>query len=591
MDSLLQSPHFGERWGRHWLDVARYAESNGNSRNATFPHAWRYRDYVIDSFNADMPYDQFLREQIAGDLLPSKSPAERNRQLVATGFLALGSKPVIRGKAGGFVPDVAADQIEVTSRSILGLTVACARCHDHKFDPIPTSDYYGLAGIFASSETLYGGGGNSMGGAPATDLHVLVDKDPARAEAYQQRQQQLAAVAKRQNEIKGELKILRPRKKKGRQAKESSPEIAAELEKLGEEHKELAAQQKKLQAQRVEAPGRAMGIREASKVTEVPIYVRGETAKGSPIPRHLLSVAATESGGIFPSDQSGRLELARWLTDKENPLTARVMVNRIWLHLFGEGIVRSPDNFGFNGERPTHPELLDYLAATFVEEDWSVKRMIRKLVLTRTYRLADNYDESNYETDPDNIYLWRHSRRRLEAEAIRDAVLAASGALDPQRPEGSVVTAHGGKLIQDALTPDKIHQPSNHRSVYLPVLRNGLPESLEVFDFADPSLVVGRRSVTTVPAQDLFLMNSPFVVEQSRQFARRLLGESTKAIARIDLAYRIAVSRDASDQERERALQFMQETTDDLTNEEPELAAWASFCQALFVSAEFRHVR
>jgi hypothetical protein len=184
VDALLDSPQFGERWGRHWLDVARYAESNGNSRNATFPHAWRYRDYVIDAFNADTPFDMFIKQQIAGDLLPHSGADQRNRNLVATGFLALGSKPVIRGKAGGFVPDVVADQIGVTSRAVLALSVSCARCHDHKFDPIPTTDYYGMAGIFASSRTLYGGGGKSMGGAPATGLHALEDKDPSKHRAY-----------------------------------------------------------------------------------------------------------------------------------------------------------------------------------------------------------------------------------------------------------------------------------------------------------------------------------------------------------------------------------------------------------------------
>jgi hypothetical protein len=591
VDALLESPHFGERWGRHWLDVVRYAESNGNSRNATFPHAWRYRDYVIDALNADTPYDQFLREQIAGDLLPADSPEQKNRQLVATGFLALGSKPVLRGKAGGFVPDVAADQIEVTSRAVLGLTVACARCHDHKFDPIPTADYYGLAGIFASSETLYGGGGNSMGGAPATELHTLVDDDPAKSEAYEKWRRQLADVAARQKELNAELKKLRLRNKKGQRAEEAANPVATQVAKLNLERQQLAAQQKALQAKRMEPPGSAMGIREASKVTEVPIYIRGESAKGSPIPRRLLSVVVVKPDCRFPEDQSGRRELARWLTDARNPLTARVMVNRIWLHLFGEGIVRSPDNFGFNGERPSHPELLDYLAAVFVEDDWSIKRMIRQVVLSETYRLADGYDESNYEVDPDNVYLWRHSRRRLEAEAIRDAILTANGSLDRQRPDGSVVTAHGGKLIQDSLTPDKIHQPNNHRSIYLPILRNGLPEALEVFDVADPSLVVGRRSVTTVPAQDLFLMNSPFVTEQSRVFAGRLLKESTTDSDRVSMAYRLALSRPPTGPEQERALQFIDEIGSGVSGDEPEIAAWASFCQALFVTAEFRHVR
>jgi hypothetical protein len=271
------------------------------------------------------------------------------------------------------------------------------------------------------------------------------------------------------------------------------------------------------------------------------------------------------------------------------------MANRIWQHLFGIGIVRTPDNFGVNGARPSDPQLLDYLASIFMEEDWSLKRMIRRLVLTRSYQLSAAYSQKNYELDPDNIYLWRHSRRRLEAEVIRDAILMAGGSIQLQRPQGSVVTVHGGKLIQDALTPDKIHRPSNHRSVYLPVLRNGLPEVLEVFDVADPSLVVGRRNVTIVPAQDLYLMNSPFVVEKSREFAQRLLQESDDDEGRIQLAYRIALSRSAKQTEVTTASRFLHEVLASPADREAEnnrpLKAWASFCQALFVSSEFRYLQ
>ena len=602
VDALLATPQFGERWGRHWLDVARYAESNGNSRNATFPHAWRYRDYVIDALNADTPFDQFLTQQVAGDLLPHKNADERNRNLIATGFLAIGSKPVIRGKKGGFVPDIAADQIEVTSRAILGLTVACARCHDHKFDPIPTTDYYGLAGIFASSETLYGGGGNAMGGAPATALHVLTDKDPKKAVAYKKWKAAVADLTKQQQAVNAQLKKLGPKRRKNRKAAKQAAKVAqpadnSQKEKLAELQKErtrLTAALKKLQAKRVQPPGSAMGIREAAKVLEVPIYVRGESPKGGPINRRLISVATTESIE-FPSNASGRLELARWLTSAQQPLTSRVIVNRIWQHLFGEGIVRTPDNFGVNGDRPTHPELLDHLAATFIEDGWSIKRMIRRIVLTRAYQLADTHDEANYQIDPENMFLWRHSRRRLEAEAIRDSILAVSGQLELDRPSGSVVTVHSGKLIQDALTPDKIHRPSNHRSVYLPILRNGLPESLEVFDLADPSLVVGRRSVTIVPAQDLFLMNSPFVVEKSKNFATRVLKNAKGNQERVTAAYRLALSREPSAAELDRALQFIRQASQSLSDQSAEstleLTAWAGFCQALFVSSEFRHTR
>jgi len=597
VDELLASEHFGERWGRHWLDVARYAESNGNSRNATFPLAWRYRDYVVDAFNSDTPYDRFITEQVAGDLLPSNSIEEHNRSHVATGFLALASKPVIRGKQGGFVPDIANDQIEVTSRAFLGLTVACARCHDHKFDPIPTTDYYALAGIFASSDTLYGGGGNSMGGAPTTGLHTLKDKDPTKQQAYNEWKAAVDALKKQQQKVNGELKKLRgklPRKRKGKETKAADPKVQAQFDKLTEQSNKLRAEIQQLEKQKVSPPSQAMGVRDAGKVQEIAVYIRGESPKGPPVPRGFVSVT-TEASLELPGDSSGRLELSRWIASADNPLTARVIVNRIWQHLFGEGLVRTPDNFGINGDRPSHPELLDWLAARFVEDGWSVKRMIRRLVLTRTYALSDAHDERNYEADPDNVFVWRHARRRLEAEAIRDAILAVSGQLDRQRPEGSVVTRHGGKLIQDALTPDTIHKESVHRSVYLAILRNGLPEVLELFDVADPSLVVGRRSVTTVPAQDLFLINSPFVSEQSKHFAELVLLKDGNETDRIGFAYRRALSRKPTSAEIERAAAFLEQSRASLASEVPEaereLAAWTPFCQALFVAAEFRYVR
>ncbi len=591
VDELLDSPAFGERWGRHWLDVARYGESNGNSRNATFPYAWRYRDYVIQAFNRDTPYDEFIQQQIAGDLLPAPSVDERNRNLIATGFLALGSKPVIRGGNGkGFIPDVAADQIEVTMRGILGMTVFCARCHDHKFDPIPTTDYYALAGIFASSQTLYGGSRGNMGGAPATGFHVLASRDAGEVKAYEDWKKRLANLQKRQREVGREVKKLRPRKKG------AAPKNPQKYDQLLAEQKEIAKELKKLQQDRVEPPGQAMGIAEGDKVTEVPVYVRGEKASGPPIPRHFLTVAYEGEMPSLPPDSSGRLELAQWLTSPSNPLAARVIVNRIWSHLFGEGLVRTVDNFGVNGDRPTHPELLDYLAAEFVANDWSMKRFIKRLVLTRTYQLSSAHQDKNYEADPDNLLLWRHPRWRLEAEAIRDAILTASGQLDLTPPQGSVVESRGEVLIQDKLTPDTFHQPSNHRSVYLPILRNGLPEMLEVFDLGDPSLVVGKRDTTTVPSQDLYLMNSPFVIEQAQHFARLLQAEAKDDGSRIELAYLRALGRQPTDPERQRAASFLAMSREALEKNTADTDqrltdAWASLCQALFVSAEFRYLR
>ncbi|MFT5302586.1 MAG: hypothetical protein ACI814_003402, partial [Mariniblastus sp.] len=599
VDELLASEHFGERWARHWLDIARYAESNGNTRNATFPFAWRYRDYVIDAFNADLPFVEFARQQLAGDILEFDSSEKTNAGKIATGFLALASKPMMRGKGkSGFQPDIVADQIEVTTRAFLGLTVACARCHDHKFDPIPTTDYYALASVFASSETLYGGGGNTMGAFPVTGLHSLETKDERADARFKQWQNQVAELKAKQREIASQVKKSGPKKK--RKAGDSNNKKAAKARsqvyaELVARQKEIGIQLKALQGNSPPGPPQAMGIREASKVTLVPVHIRGESPKGNPIERGMLSVVDQLENPSFDEKSSGRLQLAHWITDPANPLTARVAVNRIWLHLFGQGLVRTPDNFGLNGDRPTHPELLDWLATRFVADGWSAKRLIRRIVLSRTYQLSNSHVAANYQSDPDNIYLWRHDQRRLEAEAIRDAILFTSGKLDATRPAGSPVESVGSRLIQDSLTPDTIHKPSVNRSIYLAMMRNGLPEMMEVFDVADPSLVVGRRNTTTVPAQELFLMNNIFVLENAAAFARQITAAKTDDTKRVELAYVRALSRSPSQLETAHALEYLKsigkQNSDDDSSQGDDLASWANFCQALFISAEFRHIQ
>jgi hypothetical protein len=511
VDRLLQSPHFGERWGRYWLDLARYAESNGNADNTPFPEAWRYRDYVIAAYNQDKSYQDFILEQVAGDLLPGDDPLERDRRLIATGFLALTSKPRAQNNPD-YRFDLIADQIDVTSRGVLGLSVMCARCHDHKFDPVSTREYYGLAGIFDSTTMLAGspprGGGKGAGGG---GLHTLSD-------------------------------------------------------------------------------GKAMGVKDG-KVVDTSIRIRGEsTNQGDSVSRGLLAVASIGPPPDISRSQSGRLELAQWLTRPDNPLTARVAVNRIWLHLFGQGIVRSPDNFGALGERPSHPELLDWLAVRFMENGWSSKRLIKDIMLSRTYQLASTHDPINMKSDPDNISFWRMSQRRLDAEATRDAILAVSGQLERTPPRGSLATVPARNARGAATSKD-----SNCRSVYLGIVRGApLPEALAVFDVANPTLVVAQREVTTVPAQALYLMNSPFMVEQGRRTGQRLLETAGLDDAgRVDLLYRLALSRPATDQERARALIFVKEAAPQLASGDsnPQLGAWAALCQAMFASAEFRYLR
>jgi len=347
----------------------------------------------------------------------------------------------------------------------------------------------------------------------------------------------------------------------------------------------------------------ALAVRDVPKPADCPVYLHGETDKrGDVVPRgviRLIDVNSQTPPAISPTE-SGRLELAKWLTDPSNPLTARVMVNRIWLHLFGQGLVRTPDNFGTTGEAPSHPELLDYLAARFVRDGWSVKKMVRALVLSRTYELASTYNKTNAAVDPSNELLWRMAPRRLEAEAIRDAMLAAAGTLDRARPAGSLVANLNPGEVRGVNMMAGTGAFAKCRSVYLPIVRNNLPAVLDVFDFAEPTLVTGSRDVTTVAPQALFLMNNPFVLEQSRQFAERVMAEKKLSDAeRVELAYRIALSRRPTAGELRRVADYVNAfgTASKDSNfkdaKDPNklrLDAWSTFCQALFASAEFRYV-
>ncbi|MBI3882516.1 MAG: PSD1 domain-containing protein [Verrucomicrobia bacterium] len=608
VDQLLASPQFGERWGRHWLDVARYAESTGRERNYTYTQAWRYRDYVIASLNADKPYDQFIREQIAGDLLPSKNFAQRNEQTIATGFLALGPKGLNERNREQFVADNVDEQIDTTTRAVMAVTVSCARCHDHKFDPITTRDYYAVAGIFKSTENCYGtgdGGGAAKNRQPGR--LITLAKDPS------------AAPTPKAPAVVVPTPAAPPSSKSSRFTPQqetmlarlaaSSPEVAARFKNMTDDQKAAALERlqggsqgkfkgKKAGKGYAQAPvekdvdptaERAMGVQEG-RVADAPIYLRGEVNdKGAIVPRGVVQVLATTAPvPKMPANQSGRLELAQWLTAPENPLTARVMANRVWQHLLGEGIVATADNFGATGERPTHPELLDYLAGRLVANGWSVKKLIREVVLSRTYQLSSANDAKNFAADPDNNLLWHANQRRLDAEAIRDAALAVGGQLDLMPPHGSPITAMGdtdiGRNRGAVLSTD-----SKKRSVYLPIVREMVPPVLDLFDFAEPSLVVANRDVTTVPSQALFMLNSPFIYDNSAQMAKRLLTTGSMDNHQlIKTAYLTALSRTPTAAELSRAETYLQKHTSTAGGSRD--TAWATFCQALLASAEFRYI-
>ena len=527
IDRLLASPEFGERWARHWLDVARYADSNGGGVNIAFDNAWRYRDYVIAAFNDDKPYDQFITEQLAGDLLPSDTDEQRAEQIVATGFLMVGNKPLAKYDKDELILDVVDEQIDTVGQALMGMTLGCARCHDHKFDPIPTADYYALAGIFASTSSVVKK--KVISDWPRVPLPLEETNEPW----YHARQDQL-----------GKPLAL----------------AAADIE---DPHDEV-------------------------------IRIRGQSSRrGRAVSRGFLQVADFEGAPSIPAGASGRKELAAWLVDPQHPLTARVMVNRVWQHLLGQGLVPSVDNFGATGLRPTHPELLDALAVEFRNDGWSIKRLIRRLLLSRTYQMASQGDAAltqlAKDRDPDNELIWRARGRRLDVEAMRDAMLAISGQLDRTRG-GPTLTFTGRFEFANKTQMLKVPSPTLRRGVYLPIVRDQMDlvaslDMLDVFDFASPSFVTGRRNATTVPSQALYLMNSPFVMEQAEHAARRLLQAEQNDDDRVRQIFLEALGREATEAEIASALSFIHEASK-MPDVKP-LDAWALFCQTIFASNEF----
>ena len=583
VDRLLASPQFGERWGRHWLDVARYGESSGKERNVPYRMAWRYRDYVIDAFNADMPYDQFIREQIAGDLLPAATVEDRDRQLIATGFLTIGPMALTERVEEQFLLDVADEQLDTTCRAFLASTAGCARCHDHKFDPIPTTDYYALIGIFRSTENLAGVQAlrREFSYSRVASLGDKAQRDGPSRELQQRIESLQKEIDKARNDQRAanktkDLKLIEEVKAREADASKRMTEALA-----------MAESDDKTIGTRF-----AMAVRDREQVIDYAVRIRGEVDDLGPVvPRGFLSVICDEKSPKVTAKQSGRLELAQWIASRDNPLTARVLVNRVWQHLFGVGLVESADNFGLTGDKPSHPELLDYLAIRFMDEDWSIKRLIREIVLSRTYQLSDQRDDAAYAVDPGNRLLWRFARRRLEAESIRDAILFTSGRLDLRRPVGSatlsVINIELGSSARIVAADDSYR----YRAVYLPMFRSNVPEMLGLFDMADPSLVIGRREVTSVATQALYLMNSKFVMDHAKLFAQRVLEQESDVAKRIDLAYRLALTRLPSDAERRQIVEYIQAVQSGQGGKSrSEVDAWTDVCHALYGAAEFLYV-
>ncbi len=556
VDRLLASPRYGERWGRHWLDVARYADSNGMDDNVVHGDAWRYRDYVIRAFNDDKPYDRFVREQIAGDLVTRWGEPGRAEGLIATGFLMLGPKMVGEDDPVKQKLDFADEQLATVSRAFLALTVDCARCHDHKFDPIRSADYYSMLGMFTSTKTVLS--------------YRVTAKLNATALDGPEQDRRLSEIEKR-FDYHSDFVTNYNRATTPKQVVQAQQEA---LEEALEEYFRIP---------------KAMAASEGD-VADLPVMLRGShLTPGAPAPRRLPAILAGTDQPSIGLGSSGRLELADWLASADNPLTARVMVNRIWKWHFGEGIVRTPDNFGTLGDGPDHPELLDWLADAFVDSGWSVKSIHRLIMLSATYRQAYRQSRTSAEADPENRLLWTAHRRRMDAETLRDSLLAVSGQLD---------TAMGGKTMPHrnfvnlnamARSRDPLLYASFRRSVYLPVLRSALYEVFAAFDFANPSTSNGRRSSTMVAPQALFMMNSDLVGTASRHLAQHVLRASLATDRdRVGLVYRIAYSRPPENRETAEWINFLDRYARAAGDRQ---AAWQGLCRVVLSSNEFVYIQ
>ncbi|MBC8354465.1 MAG: DUF1553 domain-containing protein [Planctomycetes bacterium] len=721
IDELLRSPHFGERWGRHWLDVVRFAESSGGGRTLMFPEAWRYRDYVIEAFNNDLPYDSFVMQQVAGDLIETSDWQEQRRNLTATAFLLLGPTNYELQDKETLEMDIVDEQLDTMGKAFLGMTIGCARCHDHKFDPIPTHDYYAMAGILKSTQAvihsnvskwnevslpmsardealveqtemqvaaiqkdlkslkaqLSKAGGKIGDGATSIDPESLAGTvvDDTQAEkkgtwtvsqsvggyvggnyihasestasvtfapilpirdkyelriTYTPSGNRSPKVPIRIHHAVGEDVVFVDQTTKGSVSRTidslgvydfdpkqkprviispdgaasgvviadavifipegAAPELAVPSEAARKAMQERAALKKKLTSEikaleeqikqlQTTGPQRevAMAVTEMEVVGDIPVSIRGLVHNPGPVAsRGVLQVALHSEAPNIDGDQSGRKQLAEWIADARNPLTARVMVNRVWYWLYGKGLVPTVDNFGATGGTPSHPELLDYLANTFMEDGWSVKKLIRRLMLARTYQLNSQPNPQASSIDLDNRLLWRMNRRRLDAESIRDSILLVGGNLD--------LTIGGSNIAAGTSSEYGYDFKSTRRSVYVPVFRNELPQIFATFDFADPNTQIGSRSSSTTAPQALLLMNHPLVMKQAEAAAAQLLSRQDLTTAeRIHHAYEQVLGRTPNDREVEIAARFI--------GDEPQTARWGLLYQTLFQSLDFRYLK
>ena len=581
VDRLLSSRAYGERWARHWLDLVGYAEQIGTEGKVFAEHAWRYRDYLVESFHHDKPFDRFIREQLAGDLLPAASPQERRENLIATGFIVLGDVDINAIDKLKMEHDFVDSQVSKVGTAFLGMTLGCVRCHDHKFDAIGQQDYYALAGMFRSTKTTFKTRHGIWSNIQRVPLPEL-EEDRVIARSHEQK---LAGWRKEKQKLEAESKAL------------GDKPDAAGKKRLDELKKEITALELRIGHGEYFHPGkpRAIAVQDAEKPADMRVTIRGNPyALGDTMPRGLVRVAMWGPQPKIPAGQSGRLQLADWIANTRNPLTARVAVNRVWQKLFGEGLVRSVDYFGTRGDTPSHPELLNYLAHRFMKEGWSQKKLIRTLALSRTYRLASGNPESR---DPENKLLTRMNRQRLDAESIRDAMLVASGRLAapsggpglplefPENITGLPLKEKQDGHPQFSLKKERESQ-AVERTLYLPVVRTGTQPGTarlrDVFDFPQPAQFTSKRSETTVPTQSLYLLNADLIRERGEDLAKTLLAIQEDDSARLARLWLRVLNRPITDAEREDALAFLQ--TSKAAGETP---AWTELARALFGTNEF----
>jgi len=577
IEQLLARPEYGQRWGRHWLDVVRYADTAGDASDYPVPEAYKYRNYVIDAFNRDLPYDEFIRQQIAGDLLPSTDDEDRWRKVVATGYVTvsrrIGVDPV------GLRHITIENTLDNLGKSFLGLTLGCARCHNHKFDPIPTADYYAIYGIFDSSVYPHAGSEH----APyRRDFVYRVGKKKA-DEILKPYREQLAPWDKQERAKFNEYQALQGMKTDPNRKRS---DVWAELEVIREKRRPVAEAFPPLEI--------AYALQEG-RPHDVQVQKAGDPKKkGERVRRGFLKVL----GGPQLADNhqgSGRLELAGWIADPENPLTARVMVNRIWHYHFGKGLVTSTSDFGLRGKTPTHPQLLDYLATYFIDNGWSIKEMHRLIMTSRTYRLSSQDVPTSSAVDPQNEFLWRANRQRLSAEQLRDSLLMLGQELDLSSG-GRHPFPHHLTYFYRQHEPFNGIYPTQKRSVYLMQQRIQKNPFLDLFDGPDGNEPFAERKATTTTLQALFMMNSEFYHQRADKIAEVVLtGDETTTAARVADAYQTIFARPPLDEEIARAESFLEIVTrqladKDVSEEKLEKLAWSAYLRGMISSNEFLFV-